>query len=133
MTINVLEYLTEHYNIEIAQTGSRVICNPPPTDTDEDWLILSKEDDEDLLFRDILEMGFFVEGDYLYPDYELLANSQFLSFRKGTINFILTSNQDFFERFKRATKIAKRLNLLQKSDRIALFQRILYDNKNYKL
>ena len=53
-------------------------------------------------------------------------NGGFRSFRKGDMNIITTESMEFFDRFMTATALAKRFNLLEKADRIALFQAVLY-------
>lgn len=98
-------------------TGSRYICNPAPTDTDNDTLIL-------------------VNGYYDYP--EMLLNDgwedcgkeydmpgDFMAFRKGEENYIITEDPDYFLSYIKATEGAKALNLLKKEDRISLFHAVL--------
>jgi len=48
--------------------------------------------------------------------------------RKGEINLIITTSKDFFDKFVKATEMAKEQNLLLKDERITLFQKILYNN-----
>lgn len=48
---------------------------------------------------------------------------------KGDVNLIVTQDNKFYDRFMAATSVAKRLNLLDKADRIALFQAVLYGNR----
>uniref|UniRef100_UPI0019CFC5DE hypothetical protein n=1 Tax=Xanthomonas vesicatoria TaxID=56460 RepID=UPI0019CFC5DE len=52
----------------------------------------------------------------------------FLSWRKGDENYLITEDEEFYNRFVKATDLAKLLNLQNKAHRIALFQAILYDN-----
>jgi hypothetical protein len=101
-----------------AATGSRVICDPPPMDTDEDYVCLAHPSTEGAL----VTAGFEASID---PEmYEDLPD--FIPYRCGEFNVIVTESEDFYERFVQATEEAKRLNLTEKSDRIALFQRVLY-------
>jgi len=104
--------------VAFAFTGSRYICNPAPVDSDEDYVCLATDG-----LRKALELaGATVDGD---PEkYE--GMSSFVSMRLGSVNMILTDEPDFYRRFVDATEEAKRLNLLHKPDRIALFQRHLY-------
>ena len=44
------------------------------------------------------------------------------------VNLIVTRNDTFFNRFMAASSVAKRLNLLDKADRVAVFQAVLYGN-----
>lgn len=100
--------------INKAPVGSRITCSPAPTDTDEDWLYLVRSPMPDSL------LGFALEGDQQYPV------ENFRSFRKDNVNYILTDSEEFFEKFMVATRLATRLNLMVKADRIALFQAVLY-------
>lgn len=101
--------------------GSRVTCNPAPTDTDLDILVRVKSmfDAGEQLGRD----GYKFCGS--------LHDSQFFqSARKGEVNIIYTCDVDFYERFMAAHSVAKRLNLLKKDDRIALFRAVLYSEQS---
>lgn len=100
--------------------GSRVTCDPAPTDTDEDWLVLVRE----VPVEKLQEAGFSQEGT---PEFYTGNDAGgFRSWRKGEINLITTQSDEFFRLFLTATYLAKRFNLLRKQDRIALFQAILY-------
>ena len=98
-------------------TGSRVICNPPVLDTDEDWFVyvFEREDVDQLL----IESGFMpVVGT---KDY-----SQFVSYRKGIWNISVTDDSDLYVRSCVATELATRFNLLNKQDRVDLFNAIQF-------
>lgn len=102
--------------------GSRVTCNPAPTDTDEDLLVYVHN--IDAFHGSLVPLGFQQDGN---PElYEGIDEEDFRSFRCGNINIIATSQGQFYERFMVATNLAKRFNLLDKSDRIALFRGVLY-------
>lgn len=98
-------------------TGSRYICNPPPTDTDNDtvFLVNGFYDYASILAND----GWEDCGEY--DD----TTGNFRAFRKGDQNYIVTENDTFFERYVVATEGAKALNLLNKDDRINLFRAIV--------
>lgn len=106
------------------QTGSRVICNPPPADTDEDWIVLANSK---RLYGWLAQRGGEMEGGYAFS--ETICEGDFQSFRKKEINLIVTTKRDFYNSFSLATKVARRLNLLEKKDRVVLFQAILYGNE----
>jgi hypothetical protein len=101
--------------IQWQRVGSRVTCSPPPTDTDEDFLVY------DRFFHQkskLIGLGFQCES---YGNlYE-----KFQSYRLGDANVILTTNKEFYDRFLFATRVAKRLNLMKKEDRITLFAALL--------
>lgn len=108
---------------EVHPVGSRVSCNPPPLDTDEDflWIASNMMDAESVL----TQAGFSTEGE---PERYTDENGEggFLSFRRGNVNVIVTTSGHFGHLFLVATALAKQFNLLRKADRIALFQAVLY-------
>jgi hypothetical protein len=101
-------------------TGSRYICTPPTMDTDEDFVVLMDRG----YHAKLDEIGFAVEGRPGF--YTGNDNGGFLSFRRGDENLIATDDPEFFNLFVTATELAKRFNLTEKADRIALFQAVLY-------
>ena len=105
--------------VKMEYVGSRVTCSPPPTDTDEDVLLLTN--DLSMLIADCIEVGFTRDGDHKasYP-------TGFVSLRNGTMNFIVTDDEEFYKKFMLATHVCKSLNVQAKLDRICVFQAILY-------
>lgn len=105
--------------------GSRVTCNPAPEGTDADFLVEVPSSRTDVANIDdmIRSAGFSSESDEHYQDAE--ANG-FLSFRCDDVNFIVTANARFAAKHRVATKLCTRLNLLDKADRVAVFQAVLY-------
>jgi len=97
------------------RVGSRVTCNPAPTDTDEDFLVYDKF----FLQTSALRISGFALESYGHLD------SKFKSYRKGNTNVILTTNKEFYTEFLFATSVAKKLNLLEKKDRVTLFEAIM--------
>lgn len=112
---------------EFFPAGSRRTCSPPPTDTDDDYMLLVKSHSK---FRvAALGAGFGVGGSaFLDASQPLDSGMRFSSYVLGDVNLIVTSDPEFYRRFKAATSVAKRFNLLKKEDRIALFQAVLYGN-----
>ena len=107
------------------KVGSRVTCIPPPTDTDDDRLLLVNNygDAEAALIADEWHLG----GSAIPADENYTAPEEFFaSFTKSDINLIVTPSEEFARRFVAATSVAQRLNLINKDDRIALFQAVLY-------
>lgn len=100
--------------------GSRVTCNPPPTDTDEDWLVLVRQ----VNVQALTDAGFTQDGSPEF--YTGNDNGGFRSWRRDDLNVITTEDADFFWRFMTASDLAARFNLLDKADRISLFQAVLY-------
>jgi hypothetical protein len=115
--------------LRVELVGSRITCSPAPEDTDQDVLVLvAKAQLLDCVFE-LQDVGFSLDGSR--PDdlqKHLESAESFSSFKQGDLNLILTSDERFFRRFMAATSVAKHLNLLEKEDRIALFQAVLYGN-----
>lgn len=114
--------------------GSRVTCDPAPTDTDQDVLVLStKELWVEHLGTGLAASGFEKGGSDCgnQSDYLAQVPLSFQSFTLDKLNLIITFDPEFYRRFMAATCVAKRLNLLDKEDRIMLFQAVLYGNGPY--
>lgn len=109
--------------------GSRVTCDPAPTTTDEDFLLLVAPERYDEL-QHVLWRGDWELGGSEIPDECNLIDfdSRFQSYTSGKTNLIVTQSEIFFHRFMAATHVCKRLNLMRKRDRVMLFQAVLYAN-----
>lgn len=115
--------------LTVKPVGSRVTCNPPPTDTDEDYLIHCDPEQ----FADLIELleqnSFTYDGSKIDDGVNFVPeNERFQSYSYGYINLIITSSLVFYRRFLAASSVAKKFNLLNKKDRIMLFQAVLYAN-----
>lgn len=123
--------LEEKYGCEIRLCGSKVTCEPAPIDTDTDYLCyLPKKEAFDHVVAHLWGWGYTPEGDEHYQ----VTNDDtgFTSWRNGeNINVILTADKDFYDKHKTATELCRRLNLLKKSDRVLVFQTILYGNVDF--
>lgn len=115
----------QHLSIATYQVGSRVTCNPPVMHTDSDWLVFTLDWQRfiDAATAEGFEVAGSVPGDALEQ-----RDSQFTSLRRGDVNLVVTTDTEFLRKFIAATEVCKRLNLLRKPDRIALFQAVLYGN-----
>ena len=107
--------------------GSRATCDPAPEGTDFDVLVLANHPWEKLV-KLLNPHGFEAAGSIPANELDMRSQSDFVSVRRGDLNLIITHDPDFFTKFMLATRTAKRLNLLKKEDRVALFQFILYGN-----
>ena len=117
--LSILDEALQPLVLDHARTGSRVICNPPELDTDDDYVVLVR--DANAFRLQAVELGWETSEGSEVPQFE--------SFRKVDVNLIVTTDEAFFKRFDAATHVAARLNLRNKDDRIALFQAVLYANK----
>ncbi len=107
--------------------GSRITCNPAPTNTDADYIVLIKDHHD--FYQVMMEYGYRLGGsDITNRPADVDPEHVFASYTRDWLNLIVTTSPVFYRRFCAATSIAKRLNLLKKSDRIALFQAVLYAN-----
>lgn len=123
----------------IAHTGSREICNPPPMDTDDDWLMLIAPEDKDHFLnyfqfgiddpvgQNSIDVGWQLGGSNPPGGGE----SEFNSLKKNEFNIIVTTDHTYFKYFEAATTVAKKLNLLDKQDRIMLFAAVM-EGKKYE-
>ncbi len=133
-SIETLPALCTPLAVEVTPVGSRVTCNPPPTDTDADFLVYLMPGTEAEYERELFAEGFGSDGSR--PDNETQMGGNFWSYSfncQGTrVNVIATSDAEWHEKFKLASDTAKALNLLDKQDRITLFQAILYGNRHIR-
>lgn len=100
--------------------GSRIICSPPPMDTDLDVVVLV---DSAAAVNDLVSMGYLHhnESQVAYANSND-SDDAFVSLRKDDVNLIVVWSRTGFERWRLYTEAATRLNLLNKSDRVALSQ-----------
>ena len=113
--------------IKSGKTGSREICNPPVLDTDDDTVLLVADLREFTLKA--VAIGFEIGGSDVMARVDFEHESQkFVSLTCVDDNLIVVDDDSFFERFMLATRVAKKLNVATKENRIVLFQAILYGN-----
>lgn len=112
--------------LKVEPVGSRITCNPAPEDTDRDWLVLV-ESGHFNYFREHLLLDGYKSGGSFNPD-QVERPYTFVSLKLGIENILATTDKTFFKRFLAATSVAKKLNLMNKADRVALFQAVLYGN-----
>ena len=114
----------------IVPVGSRVTCSPPPTDTDEDFLLLV--DDLDDAVKKLKGIGFDTgmtkKQEEEYASLQITSGGRFKSLRFGDVNYIVTQSAFFFDRFLTATHICKTLNVMDKKQRILIFSGVFGDS-----
>lgn len=111
----------DNFFYDWSRTGSRYICNPPVMDTDEDFVCFHPSRLQTLSHMHESGWTWTNNSGGHYKDM-----GDFLTFRKDHYNLIVADNSDFFDLFVAATNVAKIRNILDKQDRINLFQCILY-------
>lgn len=110
----------------MSMVGSRYTVDPPPTDTDEDWLVLIPEkhfkDGRAVQLLDENRFGLDNPSEHYRADQSL-----FNSWRgPENTNILITANRNFHDRFLAATALAKKYNLKTRPERVELFQAVLY-------
>ena len=123
-TESILEQCVEWHEV-----GSRVTCDPPPTDTDRDILCFVENRER---FVDSVKADEFVLCGYVSNERSAIESPKFTSLRRGEDNLIVSDDRDFVDKFLLATAIAKKKNIKEKEDRVTLFQWILYGNDRQK-
>lgn len=107
----------------VEPVGSRIVCNPPPTDTDQDWLCLLHDNiTYDAICDPLAEEG-WIRGGSTTAIYG--SKPKFYSWTMGEDNIILTKDEEYFSKYLEATAICKEKNLLDKKERIKVFKKIL--------
>ena len=130
------DYIVKYQNaiLRAAFVGSKVTCDPAPTDTDTDILVLTT------CFDDILSAlsvpndewensGSDVKSTGSISDGDFVSYKKILPTTKEEINLIVVQDSCFYDQFLLASAMAKERNLLTKEARIALFQDVLYGNR----
>jgi hypothetical protein len=105
--------------------GSRVTVSDTSLteNSDHDQLVLCRKADLRHNRKSLTENGFASSS----REGSMAGEGAFESWKgPGNINVILTTELQFYDRFMVATELAKRFDLKEKTDRIALFQGVLY-------
>lgn len=101
--------------------GSRITCDPAPTDTDCDVLVFTS---------DMPGIVAYLEGNRGWTDckieyeangIEVHSDEPFCSYRQDELNLIITDDYSWFQRFMTATELCRMLNVMNKEHRIILF------------
>jgi hypothetical protein len=110
----------------VDHVGSRETCDPPPEDTDDDWLAFDHPCSLDSVDKSLEQMGFETGYVQEYVPEDPKQQGKFKSYRKGDLNVIVVYEGAFRMKFLAATALAKQWNLQDKAARIQLFQQVLY-------
>lgn len=109
--------------------GSRVTCNPPPTDSDEDYALLmsSNEARQSEMVLVFSRLGFELEGkDYGRDDEEFQSWRLEDYDKKINVNLICMWDVVLFEKFIAATRLCKVLNVMERGKRVLLFRTVMH-------
>ena len=98
-----------------AFVGSRVTCNPAPTNTDRDVLVLCVPGEVEQVVSAICDAGGECCSLVDYGD-------SMTAVRLADDNYIITDEQNYFDRFIVMTQLAKNWNIMDKGKRHELFQ-----------
>lgn len=121
----------------VSPTGSRYTCFPPVENTDADFLVESINHNEaSELVEELQALGWTLpeqrlEAQQKIDDYGELqgASRSYPLKREGSVvNLIVTGDPDFARRWRGATEVCKRLNLMSRDDRI-MIHRAIRDGK----
>lgn len=121
MTFNIptLEDSIDRMVLAHTRTGSSYTCDPPVLNTDDDHVLLVR------CRMDFARAAEAYGWESTARDYEG-STKDYISYRRGRVNLIVGDSPEAFDRWKLATFVAKRLNLLRKEDRKVLFDAILF-------
>lgn len=100
------------------ETGSRIICNPPVTTTDLDVVILVPTEQWEQVVDRLQREGWRLGG-------SRVPGSNWASLKKDYLNFLVTGDSEWYFKMELATKVATKLNLVNKQDRILVFHSIV--------
>lgn len=108
----------ESISICIFPTGSRIICQPPVLNTDEDWYVLVENYSK---FDALLDMD-YTSPEKSKEEYPEMDGDDFKTYRKDEINLIVTEDRKFFLDGYLATCLCQGINAFHKDLRINIFQ-----------
>jgi hypothetical protein len=113
---------------DVMLTGSRAICAPLLIAPTSDWDFVAQVSDLKEAADRLIAHGFEASCS-MSEDADgvvVTSDTMFVSLKLEALNIIAVVNRDFFEKFGLATRTATRLGLTSKSERVLLFQAILY-------
>lgn len=120
---NMYNKLKSVYNF-VLPTGSYFMCNPRVTNTDIDFVCYG--------YKVSVNTNIFRLFEYTGVDYGNRNEEMFFTYRYLNFNLIEVLNYSFFLRWKLATEECTKRNLLNKEDRIKLFDDVFRNPKKYE-
>jgi hypothetical protein len=110
-------------------TGSAFIC-PNATPADFDFIVNAEGDMTEIFERLLMADGYVCAGhQHEYPDDMTLIMQKFVDppFNKIKVDIIICIDDEHYQKWMRATLLARELNLKEKADRKTLFRAICDD------
>lgn len=101
----------------IFPAGSRYVCSPPVFGTDIDFLVLN----EASIDKKLLSLG-FVKTEWKDYSGSGVDERPISTWRKRSVNLIVTPSQEYAETFHTATHICKKYNLRAKYHRVLVHE-----------
>lgn len=111
--------------VRYAAVGSRITVRPPPTDTDEDFLVLLHPGTMSEFSQSVTGNG-WVLGGSMFNEERQNPDHLFRCFKRNDVDLLCTESKKFFDGFLVATYLAQRLNVTDKGDRKALFEAVQF-------
>jgi hypothetical protein len=122
---SAVEYLHKA-GVKFFRTGSREMCDPPPMDTDVDFVVL---DPELIVYEDLVNNYGFKhcqqEPHNINPDYGLEDNEDFVALRCGEVNIIIVYEKLNYNSWLFATAFVKSTPTLTKECRLDKHKRVV--------
>jgi len=122
--------------VAVVPVGSRVTCNPPPEDTDQDLLCFVSDDGEAEYVEKWLEKRGWTYCTHEDGKAYDKMDAEFSAYRKAVFgmpfkswNAIVTCDEKFFDNFLKATKECKKANVMTKEGRIEVFSKYIPHKK----
>jgi hypothetical protein len=116
---------------KIHPVGSRYVCSPPVMGTDIDFLVLVKSYDD--AYAAVIDAGYIKTTDI---DKYIDAGENFITWRCGVVNLIMSNDRVFVEGFHTAAHLCRKFNLRIKDERIqvhAAFRKNQYAPETLKM
>lgn len=114
----------------VSPTGSRYTCFPPVENTDADFIVecLGNYETEHLIVN-LKALGWYDSRDGVSQEIrdayaDVSPNFVSLKHPNSVANLIVTGDAEFARRWRGATEVSKRLNLMDRDDRVVLFRAI---------
>lgn len=114
---------------QVKHTGSRAICDNPPENSDDDWVVYQPELNVDEMCEVLGALGFktMQQADQVQrqEDYDPSTTVPMVS-ADNKVNLIVATSGRTFDLWSLATDKARALGLKSRAERVKLFHEVLY-------